>query len=117
MPATTQSKQPTPFQRKIWDALSAVPSGRLTTYSRMAEATGHGTRAAQAAHNAVKAGVRDYGRKLPWHRVVRADGRLYLSGSRPADRSRIDRLRQEGIEVSDGGKITNIRDYLYDYRQ
>ena len=108
-------KEPTPFQKKIWDALDAVPAGYVTTYARMAEATGHSSRAAQAAHNAVKAGVRYYRQNLPWYRIVRASGDLYVSAN--TKKQRIETLRAEGIPVTNSGRIEELSNYLYDYRQ
>jgi len=110
-------KEPTPFQRAAWDALSVVDHGQLTTYQNMAMAIGRGPRAAQAMHNAIKAGVRDYGQELPWHRVVRANGQMYLSGDHGVDAQRIQRLESEGVIISDKGQIQHIENYLYDYGQ
>jgi len=87
----------TPFQASVADALSVVPAGRVTTYKEISIAIGR-PGASQAAHNAVKIAVRDHGYDLPWHRIVRADGRMYLNPNFFDDR--IDRLRDEGSTLS-----------------
>jgi len=109
-----ENREMTPFQLSVVDALSVVPKGQITTYKNISIAIGR-PGASQAAHNAVKVAVRDYGYDLPWHRIVRADGRMYLNPNFFDDR--IERLREESIEVSDKGYIQNLADYLYDYEQ
>ena len=63
----------TPFQRRVWEALRAIPAGTTATYAEIADRLGmpKGARAvAQAcAANAVAIIV-------PCHRVVRSDGSL-----------------------------------------
>ncbi|MEZ5913587.1 MAG: bifunctional helix-turn-helix domain-containing protein/methylated-DNA--[protein]-cysteine S-methyltransferase [Paracoccaceae bacterium] len=62
-----------PFQIKVWEALLAIPSGRVTTYSTIAEAIG-----APSASRAVGTAV---GRNpiswlIPCHRALRKSGGL-----------------------------------------
>lgn len=62
-----------PFQIKVWEALLAIPSGQVTTYSEIAGAVGH-----PAAQRAVGTAV---GRNpisflIPCHRALRRDGGL-----------------------------------------
>jgi len=63
----------TPFQRRVWEALRAIPAGTTATYAEIARRLGMPTAAravAQAcAANAVAIVV-------PCHRVVRSDGSL-----------------------------------------
>jgi AraC family transcriptional regulator, regulatory protein of adaptative response / methylated-DNA-[protein]-cysteine methyltransferase len=63
----------TEFQRRVWDALRAIPVGSTRTYSEIAAAIGHPTAvravASACAHNPVALVV-------PCHRVVRRDGAL-----------------------------------------
>jgi methylated-DNA-[protein]-cysteine S-methyltransferase len=69
----------TPFQREVWDRLSAIPNATTTTYAALARALGR-----PAAVRAVGAAV---GRTpvpivVPCHRVVASDGALtgYVGG-------------------------------------
>ncbi|SFG44500.1 AraC family transcriptional regulator, regulatory protein of adaptative response / methylated-DNA-[protein]-cysteine methyltransferase [Palleronia marisminoris] len=62
-----------PFQIKVWEALLAIPEGRVTTYSEIARAIGH-----PKAHRAVGTAV---GRNpiswlIPCHRALRQSGEL-----------------------------------------
>lgn len=63
----------TPFQRRVWDALLAIPCGARVTYAALAQRIGmpNGARAVASAcaANAIALGI-------PCHRVVRSDGTL-----------------------------------------
>lgn len=63
----------TRFQVKVWQALMAIPPGRLRSYQDVAEAVGL-PRAARAVGTAV--GRNPLAILIPCHRVIRADGRL-----------------------------------------
>jgi AraC family transcriptional regulator of adaptative response/methylated-DNA-[protein]-cysteine methyltransferase len=62
-----------PFQIKVWEALLAIPSGHVTTYSDIARAIGH-PRAVRAVGTAV--GRNPVSFLIPCHRVLRRDGGL-----------------------------------------
>ena len=62
-----------PFQIKVWEALLAIPSGRVTTYSEIARHIGH-PRAARAVGTAV--GRNPISFLIPCHRALRASGGL-----------------------------------------
>ena len=62
----------TAFQRKVWDALCAIPAGETRTYRDIAEAVG--CRAARAIGQAN--GANPIPILIPCHRVVAADGSL-----------------------------------------
>ena len=62
-----------PFQIKVWEALMAIPTGHVTTYSDIARAIGH--------PNAVRAVGTAVGRNpiswlIPCHRAMRKSGGL-----------------------------------------
>ena len=62
-----------PFQIKVWEALLAVPSGHVTTYSEIARAIGH-PRAVRAVGTAV--GRNPVSLLIPCHRALRKSGAL-----------------------------------------
>lgn len=62
-----------PFQIKVWEALLAIPSGQVTTYSDIARAIGH-PRAVRAVGTAV--GRNPISFLIPCHRALRRDGGL-----------------------------------------
>ena len=63
----------TPFQRRVWDALCAIPSGRTVTYAALARRIGE-PGSARAVANACAANA--IALAIPCHRVVRRDGTL-----------------------------------------
>lgn len=62
-----------PFQIKVWEALLAVPSGHVTTYSEIARRIGN-PRAVRAVGSAV--GRNPISWLIPCHRALRRDGQL-----------------------------------------
>lgn len=65
--------QGTPFQKKVWAALQAIPYGETRSYKDIAEAIGHpkAYRAVGMANNANPVFI-----IVPCHRVIGADGSL-----------------------------------------
>jgi O-6-methylguanine DNA methyltransferase len=61
----------TAFQRRVWDALLAIPCGSRVTYAALAQRIGM-PNAARAVANACAANAIALG--IPCHRVVRSDG-------------------------------------------
>jgi AraC family transcriptional regulator of adaptative response/methylated-DNA-[protein]-cysteine methyltransferase len=62
-----------PFQIKVWEALLAIPTGHVTTYSTIAEAIGH-PKAVRAVGTAV--GRNPISWLIPCHRALRKSGEL-----------------------------------------
>lgn len=62
-----------PFQLKVWEALLAIPSGHVTTYSEIARAIGH-PKAVRAVGTAV--GRNPISWLIPCHRALRKSGGL-----------------------------------------
>lgn len=63
----------TPFQEKVWQALKAIPRGKVSTYGKIAAGLGM-PGAARAVGSAVGANRISY--LIPCHRVIRTDGGL-----------------------------------------
>ncbi|MEM6676928.1 MAG: bifunctional helix-turn-helix domain-containing protein/methylated-DNA--[protein]-cysteine S-methyltransferase [Pseudomonadota bacterium] len=63
----------TPFQIKVWEALLAIPSGQVTTYSEIARVIGSPA-AVRAVGSAV--GRNPISWLIPCHRALRRDGQL-----------------------------------------
>ncbi|MEM1300839.1 MAG: bifunctional helix-turn-helix domain-containing protein/methylated-DNA--[protein]-cysteine S-methyltransferase [Pseudomonadota bacterium] len=62
-----------PFQIKVWEALMAIPSGQVTTYSEIAKVIGN-PKAVRAVGSAV--GRNPISWLIPCHRAMRRDGGL-----------------------------------------
>lgn len=88
-----------PALQAIWDAVCAIPRGRVSTYGEVARAAGLPGRARQAGL-ALKVAPEEM--HLPWHRVVGAGGRIVFPVSSPSHREQARRLRAEGVPVRNG---------------
>ena len=63
----------TAFQRRVWEALRAIPPGQTATYAEVAQRLGV-PRAVRAVANAC--GANALAVAIPCHRVIGSDGRL-----------------------------------------
>lgn len=61
--------QGTPFQQRVWAAISAIPLGQVLTYGAIARSLGSAARAVGQA-----CGANPYPLVVPCHRVVSASG-------------------------------------------
>ena len=96
----------TPFQRRVWDAIAAIPRGRTRSYGDIARDLGSAPRAVGQA-----CGENPYPLVIPCHRVVSARG---IGGFAHADdgyRLRIKRwlLAHEGANADPGQELVNTR--------
>lgn len=83
----------------IWEAVCAIPRGRVATYGAVARAAGLPGRARQTGYALRVAGD---SQSLPWHRVVAAGGRIAFAPASRAYREQARRLRAEGVHVQAG---------------
>jgi methylated-DNA-protein-cysteine methyltransferase-like protein len=74
----------------VWAAVRRIPRGRAATYGEIAAVVGCTARQVGSALR--RAGAE---RRLPWHRVVAAQGRIALPGSAGLEQRL--RLEQEGV--------------------
>lgn len=83
----------TAFQRRVWQALTAIPAGTTRSYTELARAVGaeHAVRAVAGACAANALAV-----AIPCHRVVRSDGSL--SGYRWGVERKRELLRREAAD-------------------
>jgi methylated-DNA-protein-cysteine methyltransferase-like protein len=86
---------------RIIDALLAVPAGRVSCYRDIALAAGlpNGARQVVRVLHSMT-----HTRNLPWHRIIKADGRIALAAGEGRE-LQTALLRGEGVEVSDTGKV------------
>ena len=83
---------------RILAAVRAIPRGQVAGYGEVARRAGLPGRARLAAR--VLSNNTDP--KLPWHRVLRADGRIAFPSGSEGFREQGRRLRAEGVEVKQG---------------
>jgi methylated-DNA-protein-cysteine methyltransferase-like protein len=89
----------------IWAAVAAIPRGAVATYGGIAARAGY-PRAARLVGRALKEAPA--GRRLPWHRVLRAGGRIAFPVGTRAYREQRRRLVAEG-HVVEGARVVPRR--------
>lgn len=83
---------------RILAAIRAIPKGEVAGYGEVARRAGLPGRARLVARLLSQNGDR----KLPWHRVLRSDGRIAFPEGSEAWREQSVRLRSEGVVVENG---------------
>jgi methylated-DNA-protein-cysteine methyltransferase-like protein len=84
---------------RIYAAIAAIPAGRVASYGAIAARAGLPGRARLVGK---LLGETPAGMQLPWHRVLRANGRIAMPPGSAGFLEQSERLRAEGIEVSNG---------------
>ena len=85
--------------RTVWQVVDGIPPGHVLTYGEVARLAGM-SRAARRVSQAMRRAPR--GMKLPWHRVVNAQGKISLPPDSVGHRQQRERLEAEGVVFLDG---------------
>jgi methylated-DNA-protein-cysteine methyltransferase-like protein len=80
--------------QRIWRTVGAIPRGRVATYGQIADLAGL-PRRARLVGRALK--LLDDEQPVPWHRVLRAGGRIAFTRGTPQYREQRARLTEEGV--------------------
>ncbi len=83
---------PSPYAEAVLDLVARIPAARVMTYGDIADVLGRG------GARSVGTVLARYGAGVPWHRVVRADGRPAAGHETRA----LNLLSREGISVANG---------------
>lgn len=98
---------PVSINERIWLAVAAIPAGRVSTYGAVASAAGlpRGARRVGRALGSLPPDSR-----IPWYRVINAQGRIAIPQGSQAAREQWDRLLGEGVIPAANGRI-DLRRY------
>ena len=99
------------FSDKVRELAAAIPKGRVTTYGHLARAAGAGGQAARSITGILSKAPKSA--KIPFHRIVFANGRVWISKYSEHKRKKL--YKKEGIEIDDKGYIKNFADVLYPF--
>lgn len=94
MPAATPDRNTPDSYRRIWAAIKKIPRGRVATYGQIAAVAGlprQARLAGYALHHTPS------GMKLPWHRVINAQGKIALPPNSASCRKQKQLLQEEGV--------------------
>jgi methylated-DNA-protein-cysteine methyltransferase related protein len=90
---------PADIAERIYRIVARIPRGSVSTYGWVAERAGFPRHARLVGHALRVLPVK---RKIPWHRVINAQGRIsFPRGSAPYTRQR-QRLEKEGVPLVRG---------------
>jgi methylated-DNA-protein-cysteine methyltransferase-like protein len=93
----TASVRTPPEHTAICATIAAIPRGRVASYGEIAARAGLPGRA-----RLVGRVLRETELELPWHRVLRADGRIAFPPGSRAFREQVRRLAAEGVPARNG---------------
>jgi methylated-DNA-protein-cysteine methyltransferase-like protein len=113
-----KQKQVSPFSKKVVELALMIPSGKVTSYGRIARAAGASSGRVVQSIAAILGRAYMNGQKdIPFHRIVYSDGRVWLSDSHPEYREkRLKLYKKEKIKINEKGKIENFEEKLFEYR-
>ncbi len=94
------------FTARVHDAVRSVPSGRVASYSAIAELAGSpgAARAVGTVLRALPDGVR-----VPWWRVISARGELTIPRVGHGRRLQRTLLADEGVAIGEDGRVDMAR--------
>jgi methylated-DNA-protein-cysteine methyltransferase-like protein len=90
--------------KRILAAIRAIPRGQVAGYGEVARRAGLPGRARLVARLLSQ----NEDPRLPWHRVLRSDGRIAFPEGSAHWREQSQRLRAEGVQV-EGGRVRGQR--------
>ena len=102
------------FSERVVKLALAVPSGRVVTYGDLAVAAGGGAMAAQSITNVLGKAYKAGETKIPFHRIVYADGRVWLSSE--YEEKRRKQYAAEGIVIDERDRVENFAEKRFDFR-
>lgn len=103
----------TNFYDQVYAVVKLIPAGKVTNYGRIAKMLGRNraSRAVGYALNALKDSPDND--QIPWWRVINAAGRISTVNRELSANKQADKLREEGVEVSDELTIS-LKKYLWE---
>jgi methylated-DNA-protein-cysteine methyltransferase related protein len=100
-----------PFSQIVYELALSIPEGRVTTYGDLARAAGGGAMAARSISGILSKAPNQGA--IPWHRIVYAGGRVWLSPE--TEKKRRAQYKREGIIINKKGHIENFEEIRYDF--
>ena len=102
------------FSERVLKITLSIPSGRVTTYGRIARAAGGGNMASQSITGILGKAYGNGEKSIPFHRIVYADGRIWIDDVHHKERMRL--YKKEGISVDEKKKIKNFKEILFEFK-
>ncbi|MBT4522041.1 MAG: MGMT family protein [Halieaceae bacterium] len=97
------------INHRIWQVITLIPSGKIATYGDVARHAGM-PGAARRVGRALR--LLPEGTRVPWHRVINAQGRISLPDGSSSQYIQRQRLEAEGI-VFRGNKNVDLKRFRW----
>jgi alkylated DNA nucleotide flippase Atl1 len=101
------------FSEKVVELAAKIPSGKVTTYGRLAGRAGGGAMSAQSISSVLGKAERA-GKIIPWHRIVYASGKIWIDDANRTGRMKL--YKNEGIKIDTKGKIVDFENKLWKFK-
>ena len=100
------------FFQKVYELVSKIPKGKVTTYGQVASFISS-PRAARIVGVALRELPRET--RIPWHRVVNFQGMISIENLSLAKHDQANRLQKErvAVEFRNGNYWVNLKKYLW----
>ncbi len=99
------------FSQRLLELALSIPPGRVVTYGSLAKTAGGGGQAARSVSGIL--GKYPNQAVIPWHRIVYAGGRAWMTPSNEKARRKLYKI--EGIEINEKGYIKDFEEILFDF--
>ncbi len=101
------------FSESVIKLALSIPKGRVTTYGRITKAAGAGPMASQSVTGILWKAQKEKGYKIPWHRIVYANGKVWINPEHRVKRLKL--YKQEGIQI-EKDKIKDFNKVLLEFK-
>lgn len=99
------------FGERVVELALSVPKGRVTTYGDLARAAGGTPMTAQSVSGILGRAEEKGVKGIPWHRIVYADGRVWL----PEEHRevRLNLYKKEKIKIDEKNRVIDFEDIRF----
>ncbi len=101
------------FSEKVTELAIQIPSGKVTTYGRLAGRAGGGAMSSQSISGILAKAERS-GAKIPWHRIVYANGKIWIDESCRAQRMKL--YKKEKIAIDEKERVKDFEKKLWNFK-
>ena len=106
------------FSERVIKITLEIPKGKVTTYGAIAREAGAGPMAAQSITSmlgkAYQAGDKQLKQRIPFHRLVDADGRSWVRPSSRKERRAF--YNKEGIKLGETDRLVHLTALLVEFK-
>ncbi len=99
------------FSERVVQIALLIPNGQVTTYGKIAKAAGGGGMSAQSITGILGKAYLAGEKKIPFHRIVYAGGRVWLNQLHREDRMK--KYKAEGIILDARDRVVDFEEKLF----